>query len=240
MRTTARRSDRNTWVVNGHKDAVVNLPGADLSVVVAREHATGGLCAFLIDQPSASLSIERDDAELGKLGLSAAPTAAFVIDELVADDAARLAAGSTDAVERAVCRYRLTIAAIAVGTASAAFDYAAHYANERIAFGKPISSFQSIGFMLVDMRMAIEAARLSVWEAACAVDGAAVRRPLETLTDNAVSYACAVATRSTRQAVQVLGGHGYLADHPVERWYRGAAALSVMDFDPIRVELCMR
>jgi acyl-CoA dehydrogenase len=229
-RTTARGTV-DGWVLDGRKDAVVNPSGAGLSVVVA-DGEEGELGAFVFEGAPAGLSIDRDDASSGKLGLDAAPTAAFSLRDAALPAHARLAAGGGDAVLRAIARFRLTVAAIAVGTAAASFDYASGYANERIAFGKPISSFQAIAFMLVDMRMDIDVARLAVWEAACAAeDEGTTVDSLGRLTDRAVSGALDVAVRSTRDGIQVLGGHGYLADHPLERWYRAASTLSCMDFD---------
>jgi hypothetical protein len=237
MRTTAERTDTGTWILHGRKDAIVDATGAVLSIVVARL-ATGPLTAFVVDSSRSGLTIERDDSRLGKMGLAPAASLAVRIDGLAADESERLAATRQDAVGRAVCRYRLMLAAIAIGTATAAVEYATGYANERVAFGRPIASFQSIGFMLVDARMSVDAARLRLHEAALAVENDGIAfQTIERLTSQTVATSFALATQSTREAVQVLGGHGYLTDHPVERWYRAAATLSAVDFDPLEADV---
>jgi alkylation response protein AidB-like acyl-CoA dehydrogenase len=165
------------------------------------------------------------------IGLAAAPTANLKIDVVL--PAHRLLGGANcdpELLARAIAHVRLTTAFIALGCAQRAIEYASHYATERIAFGRPIAQFQGTAFLMADAHIQINAARLESLEIASRLATAGVAK-LERSVSMALSYACATATRATRDAVQVLGGHGFITDHPVERWYRAAAGLSTLDFD---------
>jgi alkylation response protein AidB-like acyl-CoA dehydrogenase len=131
-----------------------------------------------------------------------------------------------------LCHVRLLNAALLLGCAQRATEYAASYANERIAFGKPISSFQGVSFMLAEAALRIGAAHLDMIDVAWQIDANDVTA-LEARTTRALNYAGAVAMSATRDAVQVLGGHGFITDHPVERWYRAAATIASLDCDPL-------
>ena len=131
---------------------------------------------------------------------------------------------------RVISRVRLSLGAIALGTAQRARQYASEYATDRVAFGQPISRFQGVSFMLADAQMHLDAARLDVWDVLTEVDRMPVTR-LERQVSMAVNHAGEVASSVTRNALQVLGGHGFITDHPVERWYRTTAGLSAIDFD---------
>jgi alkylation response protein AidB-like acyl-CoA dehydrogenase len=150
---------------------------------------------------------------------------------------AALGGGSLDPVALAVSveRIRLILGAVAVGVAQRAIDYASEYATERVAFGRPIAGFQGVSFLLAEKQMRVEAARLAVAEAASLIDGggADALGRLRGAVRETVNYAADAAAMTTRDAVQVLGGHGFLTDHPVELWYRSAAALAALDFDPL-------
>ena len=117
-------------------------------------------------------------------------------------------------------------AALAVGVARAAYEYALDYAKERKAFGEAIAQRQSIAFMLAEMAIEIEAARLLVWEAAWMLDqGKDASREAYLAADLADDMALMV----TDRAVQVLGGHGYIRDYPVELWLRNARGFAVLE-----------
>ncbi len=140
--------------------------------------------------------------------------------------------GPSDGFQLGVSHVRLLTAALSLGNAQRSIEYAAAYANERIAFGKPIASFQGVSFMLAEAALRIGAARLEMVDVAWQID-AAQTEGLEQATTRAVNYACTVSMAATRDAVQVLGGHGFITDHPVERWYRVAATLAALDHDPL-------
>jgi alkylation response protein AidB-like acyl-CoA dehydrogenase len=121
---------------------------------------------------------------------------------------------------------RLGIAACAVGLAQAALDYAVTYAGEREQFGRPIAEFQGLGFLLADMATQISAARALTLAAARLRDAG---RPYSAEAAKAKLFATDAAMRVTTDAVQVLGGYGYVADHPVERYMREAKVLQIVE-----------
>lgn len=146
---------------------------------------------------------------------------------------ASAAVGDGDALAGTVDRLRLAVAAAQVGTAMRAVEYASKYATERVAFGRPIAGFQGVAFPLAEALMRIHEVRLEVTEAAVLLDADRYAEAAQAVT-RAVNYAGEVATEATRTAVQTLGGHGFIAEHPVEIWYRAATALAAIDFDPLR------
>jgi alkylation response protein AidB-like acyl-CoA dehydrogenase len=129
-------------------------------------------------------------------------------------------------IQKLLTLSRITLAALAVGVARAAYDYALHYAKDRQAFGEPIAHRQSIAFMLANMRIEIEGARLMVWEAAYKFDADEDASRAAYL---AKSYADKMVLEVTDSAVQVLGGHGYVREHPVELWLRNGRGFVTMD-----------
>jgi alkylation response protein AidB-like acyl-CoA dehydrogenase len=118
---------------------------------------------------------------------------------------------------------RVALAALAVGVARGAFEYARDYAKQREAFGKPIAQNQAIAFMLAEMAIEIEAARLMTYEAAWHLDKGHNATQSASL---AKAYADEMALMVTDRAVQILGGHGYIREHPVERWLRNGRGFS--------------
>jgi len=107
----------------------------------------------------------------------------------------------------------------------ASFEYALNYSKERVAFGKPIAQHQVIAFMLADMATEIDAARLLTWKAAWLLDKG---QPAQTEASMALVQATEMATRVTIDAVQILAGHGYIQDHPVEKWMRDARTMAMV------------
>ncbi len=113
----------------------------------------------------------------------------------------------------------MALASMAVGVSRSAFEYARDYALQRRAFGTPIATKQAIAFMLAEMAIEVDASRLLVWEAATRLD-----KGEDALKESyqAKNYVAAAAVKITDNAVQVLGGHGYIREHPVEMWLRNA------------------
>lgn len=200
--------------VSGTKYGVLNASDASVGIVVGR---SGGELAAVVVDASADLDIVKPE---DKLGLEAAPTS--VVNFAVAGEA--IPAGPE--LTRAILRAKLMAGALAVGCARASLEYASQYAIEREAFGKPIGAFQGISFKIADMAIEVDAARLSVWRAAWKID-----RGEATLSDvaEANGQALGTAVLCGDDGVQVLGGHGYIRDHPVEKWFRDAVTLSVFD-----------
>jgi alkylation response protein AidB-like acyl-CoA dehydrogenase len=199
--------------VSGEKYGVLDATGAALGVVVGR--TADGIGAVVVEGGAYEVVRPED-----KLGLEAAPTAVVRFDD--AGDALT----PSNELTQSVLWAKLATGAVAVGCARASFEYAAQYATEREAFGKPIGAFQAISFKVADMAIEVDAARLALWRAAWKID-----RGKATLADvaEATGQALATAVRCGDDGVQVLGGHGYIRDHPVEKWFRDAVTLSVFD-----------
>lgn len=229
MATTIEPAPGGRFRVRGHKVGVAHGDDARLLAVVGREPASGRLLAALVEPTSEGVEVE---AVAANLALDAARLTSLAVDlEIAASEVIGVDAAD-GAVERAVDRLRLLPAAIALGCGQRAVGYAADYANERVAFGQPIAAFQGVSFMLAEAHIRLEAARLELLDAAARSDDVGARS--ETAVSDAVNHMAVVTTEVTRDAVQVLGGHGFITDHPVERWYRASTALSVLDFDPLR------
>ena len=229
--TTTIGVDANgSWRVVGTKVAVAGGRNADPLIVVGVDPVDGRLRAAIMKGSMVTFS-----AADRHLALDAAPISSIDIDVAIPEsDLLGGAACPLGALERAVGRLRLAVAAAQIGTAHRAVDYASHYATERIAFGKPIAAFQGVSFLLAEAITRISAARLEVRESAGGIDDPQTSAPaIENAVSCAVNYAGKVATESTRDSLQVLGGHGFITDHPVELWYRSSSALSALDFDPL-------
>ena len=198
--------------VVGEKYGVLHASDAAFGVVVGRD--ASGLAAAIVEGGTYDIVRPED-----KLGLEAAPTSVVNFDG-TGDPLAG------DRLEQALLWTKLATGAVAVGSARASLEYAAQYATEREAFGKPIGAFQAISFKIADMAIEVDAARLSVWRAAWKID-----RGEATLADvaEATGQALATAILCGDDGVQVLGGHGYIRDHFVEKWFRDAVTLSVFD-----------
>jgi alkylation response protein AidB-like acyl-CoA dehydrogenase len=229
LTTTVTAVGGGRWRVAGRKVGVVGAAGADPVVVVGRDPEAGRLRAVLLPAGAGAVV----EPEAGSLALDAARTATLTIEgehgagDLLGGDGADPAA-----LEQAVGRLRLAVGAAAVGTGRRAVEYASEYATGRVAFGRPIAAFQGVSFLLAEAATRLAAARLSVLGAAERIDAGA--DDTEDEVTEAVNYAGYAATQATRDALQVLGGHGFITDHPVELWYRSAAALAALDFDPLR------
>jgi alkylation response protein AidB-like acyl-CoA dehydrogenase len=238
MKTTARR-EGDGWVLDGVKQFITNGGIADIHIVFARipeEDSSGG---FIVEKGTPGLAMGRKER---KLGMRASHTAEVVLNGCHVPQENRLTmpgppgpgdgghsrAASGTAQALTLLQYsRMTFAAAAIGLARAAFEYARDYALQREVFGAPIARHQAIAFKLADMAMEIEAARALLWRAGwLAMSG----RPLSLAEGSmAKCYAADVAVRVTTEAVQILGGHGYMRDHPVEKWYRDAKLYQIWE-----------
>lgn len=200
--------------VSGTKYGVLDPENAWLGIVVGRSDE--GIAAVLLDS-SADIEVLKPE---DKLGLQAAPTA------VVRFDVAGEGAPSGVELVQAVLRVKILTGALAIGCARASLEYASQYATEREAFGKPIGAFQAISFKIADMATEVDAARLSLWQAAWKIHRGEAT-PADVAQANGTALSAAL--RCGDDAVQILGGHGYIRDHPVEKWFRDAVTLSVFD-----------
>jgi len=229
LRTSARRTDGG-WVVSGSKNWISNAGVADAYVVFAVTDrsvtASKGMTAFLVDGRSPGFAVAKLEH---KMGMRGSPTGQLTFDEVfVADDCVVGAVGDGFKIAmRTLDRSRLGVAAQALGIAQGATDYAAAYARERTAFGSPINQLQAIQFKLADMETRTAAARELLYRAAAKADA---REPdLGKYSAMAKLFCSDTAMEVTVQAVQVLGGYGYVTEYPVERMMRDAKLTQIYE-----------
>lgn len=212
---------RDHWVLNGAKHWITNGHYAGVFVIMARTKPEGGakgISAFLVERDTPGLIVgPKED----KLGMRASDTVGLTLENLRVPRenlCGELHGGFVDAM-KVLERGRITISAMSVGLARGALEESLRYAKERVAFGKPIFEHQSIQFMLADMAMQIDAARLLTRKAAVLSDAG---KPSNIEASMAKLYASEIATRACLDAIQILGGNGYTKDFPVERYLRDA------------------
>ena len=225
--TTRAVRDGDDWVITGTKAWITHGGQADFYNVFCRTGGPGpsGISCVLTDADTPGLLPQRPEKTMG---LRASPPAPIVFDGARVP-AERLVGAEGQGFRiamQALDAGRLGIAACAVGLAQAAVDHAAAYAVQRTQFGKPIAAFQGVGFLLADMATQVSAARALTLAAARLKDAG---RPFSTEAAKAKLFATDMAMRVTTDAVQVLGGAGYVADHPVERWFREAKVLQIVE-----------
>ncbi|GAB3151227.1 acyl-CoA dehydrogenase family protein [Micromonospora sonneratiae] len=231
------------WVLTGQKAYATNGGIANVHVVTAAVDPTlgsRGQAAFVVPPDTPGLASTR---KLAKLGLRASHTADIFLDDVrvpgrcllggpekLQERLDRARSGQRTASQAAMRTFELsrpTVGAQALGVARAAYEYALAYAKERVQFGRPIIENQAIAFALSDMKMEIDAARLLVWRAAWM--GRNNRPFLAGEGSMAKLKAGEVAVAVTEKAVQILGGAGFLREHPVERWYRDSKIYTIFE-----------
>ena len=228
MKTTARRYG-NEYVLNGSKVFITHGNIAETLIVFARtdgENGARGISAFVLEREKSPWSVVKIE---DKMGIKGSPTAQLAFDDVrvpadnrIGDEGQgfKIALGVLD-------RTRPGIGAQALGIAEGALEYAVGYAKERQQFGQPIASFQGLQFMLADMATQIEAARHLVYLAATKVDE---RAPdMTKVAAMAKLFASDTAMKVTTDAVQILGGYGYIKDYPVERMMRDAKITQIYE-----------
>ena len=227
--STKAVADGDSWVINGSKKWITNAGVSDYYTVLAVTTPGArakGISAFLIDSSDVGVSF---GAPEHKLGIKGSPTREVYFDNVrVGNDRllGRLDEGFQLAMHT-LDHTRITIAAQALGIAQGALDYASAYAKERSQFGKRIAEFQGVQFMLADMAMQLEAARQLTYAAA-----AKSTRNDDDLTFFSAASKCFagdVAMQVTTDAVQVLGGYGFVSDFPVERFMRDAKITQIYE-----------
>ena len=231
------------WVLNGTKTWITNGGIANLHVVVASvDPALGsrGQASFIV--PEATPGI-RMGQKFKKMGIRASHTAEVVLEdcrvpgrcllggkEKLDERLARAREGQRSSVQAAMATFeasRPAVGAQALGIARAAYEYALDYAKERRQFGRAIIENQGIAFKLADMKTRVDASRLLVWRAAWM---AANRKPF-TSGEGSMSklYASETAVKVTEEAIQILGGYGYVREYPVERWHRDSKIYTIFE-----------
>jgi len=219
MRTKVERSG-DGWVLNGSKKWITNAGESEFYSVIAQGDPSGGtkgITAFVVEKSDPGVSFGAPEK---KMGMRGSPTREVYFDNVQLGDDRRISeVGQGFALAMNTLDHtRITIAAQAIGLAQGAFDVATKYAHERQQFGKPIFDFQAIQFMLADMAMNIEAARLLTYSAAIKSENN--EKDLRFFSAASKCFASDIAMKVTQDAIQVLGGYGYVTDYPVERMMR--------------------
>jgi len=226
LKTTAVR-EGDEYVLNGTKFWITHGGFADVYVCMARTGGDGpkGVSAFLLPGDAPGLSFGKKEK---KMGMRASPTVELVLDGVRLPESARIGPEGFgfNVAMAALDSGRITIGATAVGISQAALDYSARYACERRQFRRSIIDFQGVSFMLADMATQTDAARLMVHRAAWLRDqGQDHSRAAAMAKLHATDTCMAVTT----DAVQVLGGYGYVREHPVERYMRDAKVMQIVE-----------
>jgi hypothetical protein len=251
LETEATRA-ADGWTISGRKIAVHHPGVADVSVLVARTGATGDalgeaasaegvpteLAAFACGCPPLRCRTESESWQTGALGANVTSTGTVRLKGVACGEEQRLPATGAE-LHRAVGYARLMLAAVQVGAAGAAVDYAGGYAGERHAFGRPLTSYQGVSFVLVDCETKVDSARLELWEASQRLGELSDPAAIERLVGRAVRAATNTSTQVTREGIQLLGVHGIVTEHPPERFWRHASTLSLIDFDPLGTTLSL-
>ncbi|MFN2448487.1 MAG: acyl-CoA dehydrogenase family protein [Candidatus Baltobacteraceae bacterium] len=228
MRTRAERKG-DTYILNGQKIWITNGSVADVVCVFAvTDPSSGpsGISAFIVEKGFKGFSVGKLEK---KMGIRGSPTVELVFEdcEVPAENLIGPEGDGFKIAMKVLDKSRPGIAAQALGIAAGALEYATKYAQERMAFGKPIGQQQGIGFMLADMKTEVEAARLLLYEAARKCDEGAAD---VTLWAAMCKLKCGdVAMSVSTDAVQVLGGYGYSVDYPVERMMRDAKITQIYE-----------
>lgn len=220
LSTKARRTP-DGYVLEGVKSLVPHAASAELFIVAA--HLEGrGPALFIVESSTKGLRIEAEPA----MGLRAAATGRLVFDELALPHRALLGNGSGETYAACVTLARLGWCALSVGTAQAALDYLIPYVNERQAFGEPISHRQAVAFAISNMAIELEGMRLLTYRAASRAEQ---ERSFIEETALARRLCADKGMQIGSDAVQLLGGHGFVKEHPAERWYRDLRAVGFME-----------
>jgi alkylation response protein AidB-like acyl-CoA dehydrogenase len=228
MKTKAVKSGSD-WIISGSKKWISNAGFSDFYTVLAQTDPTlgaKGITAFVVEKSDVGVSF---GAHEKKMGFRGSPTREVYFDNVKISDDRRLGeVGSGFALAmKTLDHTRITIAAQALGIAQGAFEVATKYSHERKQFGKEIFDFQGVQFMLADMAMNIAAARTLTYSAA--VKSERGEKDLTFFSAAAKCFATDVAMKVTTDAVQVLGGYGYVSDYPVERMMRDAKLTQIYE-----------
>ncbi len=227
MSTVARR-EGDEWVINGAKCFISNGDKADIVLTFAtvdKELGSKGITAFVIEKGTPGFTVGKVE---DKLGIRAESVAELMFDDVripVANQVGEEGKGMRIALS-ILDEGRLDVSGQGVGVASAALDAAIEYAKQRHQFGQPISEFQGIQWMLVDMANEVDAAWLMAYRAARIGDGG------ERFTKEVAQaklYSANAAMDVTRKSLQIHGGYGYMKDLPIERFYRDAKILEIYE-----------
>ncbi len=222
--TACRRGSK--WVLNGTKNFITHGKSGDIAVVIFRTGPVGeknNSTAFIIERGVRGFDSGKKE---NKLGMRASETAEMIFQDCIIDDSNRLGEVG-DGFKQAMKILdggRISIAALSLGIAKGAYEASLKYSNERIQFGKPISSFQSISFKLADMATEIEAAELLIQKASNKINN---EEPVTLESAMCKLYSSELCVKVSNDAVQIFGGYGYIKDFPVEKFYRDSKLCTI-------------
>jgi len=218
---TVARPSAGGYVLSGTKALVPRVEDAELLIVAARVEG-GGSALFLVEPARGGVEVKADPA----MGLRGAALGRLRLEDVKVERGALLGGADPAVFAECVARSRLAWAGIAAGVGRAVLDYVIPYVNERVAFGEPVSHRQAVAFAVSDIAIELEGLRLVALRAAARADaGSGFAREAAL----ARSLATQQAMRIGSEGVQLLGGAGYIAEHPVERWYRDLRATGLME-----------
>jgi alkylation response protein AidB-like acyl-CoA dehydrogenase len=218
---TRARADGGDWVLSGVKALLPRAAQAELFILAAEAEGLGP-ALFILESGTKGLFTEPEPA----MGLRAAGTGRLILDGARVPAAAVLGAGSPEIYLECVQRARIAWCALAVGVAQAVLDHVIPYVNERVAFAQPISNRQAVAFSVADIAIELEGIRLLTYRAASRADNG---KSFQREAALARRLCAEKGARIGSEGVQLLGGHGYVKEHPVERWYRDLRAAGVME-----------
>ncbi len=221
LRCTARRSG-DDYILRGDKHLVARAGAAELFVVAAMVEGEPHPALFIVEAGMIGVSVTAEPA----MGLRAAEWGRLHLSDVRLPETARLAGVTPERYRDCVQLARLAWCALSVGTAQAALDYLIPYVNERKAFGEPISHRQAVAFPVADISIELDAMRLLTWR------GASRAEQGMAFAEQAALARRLCADKGARigsDAVQLLGGHGFIKEHPVERWYRDLRVAGVLE-----------
>ena len=227
LKTTAKKVG-SEYVINGSKCFISNAGVADLFTVFANskpEKGMRGISAFIVSRDTPGLTIGKVE---DKMGQRASNTAEVIFEDVKVPEENLLGKEGIGFIiaMKTLDKTRAPVGAAGVGVARAALQYAIEYAKTRIQFGKPIALFQHIGFQIAQMAMEINAARHLVWHAAWLLDEG---KPCGKESAMAKAYGSDIAMKVTTEALQILGGYGYMKDFPMEKLMRDAKLLQIYE-----------
>ncbi|MEZ0611554.1 acyl-CoA dehydrogenase family protein [Fibrella sp. WM1] len=226
MRTRAVRLDNGDWLLNGAKNFITHGRSGDVAVVIARTgepNTPRNATAFVVERGTPGF---RGGKKENKLGMRASETAEMIFEDCRIADSQRLGEVGDGFVQslKILDGGRISIAALSLGIAQGAYEAALAYARERQQFGQPIFNFQGISFKLADMATDIEASRLLIEQASELKNN---HQSVTKVSAMAKLFASEAAVRVANEAVQILGGYGYIKDFPVEKFYRDAKLCTI-------------
>jgi acyl-CoA dehydrogenase len=222
--TTATKKGSD-YVLSGKKCLVPLGSSAELFLIYAREGGPGfeNVQAFIVPRGAKGLTISEKEKNMG---VKALDTVRLTLEAVEVPADAKLGGDKGVNFEKIMSYSRIALSSLAVGVSRAAMEHSVTYAKERVAFGEPIGQRQAVAFMIADMALEIDAMRVLIWEAAWQLDKGG---PATQESYLAKMYADKNALKVTDNAVQVMGGHGYIRENPVEGWLRHARGFVTFD-----------